>query len=117
MNVLIEDKKWSLYEEAIRNDVCAYCCEMGEDGQCHRDSSQECGVRKYLPKLIDIAHRLENDMNMDDYLRAVRFEICNHCDNQREDGTCDVRDSVNCALDRYLSLAFDAVATVRAGKQ
>ena len=47
--------------------------------------------------------------NIDDYIQAIRENVCSACVEQRLDGSCELRDQVRCALDAYLLPVVDAI--------
>jgi hypothetical protein len=93
--------------EAIRKDVCMHCVEYGEDGKCHHESDTECSVFHFLPELVRISNQIHSE-KMDDYIAAVRSRVCALC-SHAEGEKCSVREQLDCALDRYLSLVIDSL--------
>jgi hypothetical protein len=43
------------------------------------------------------------------YLEAIRRNVCSVCVDQTGDGSCEMRQQVQCALDAYLILVVDAI--------
>lgn len=98
----------TVYEEAIRNYVCSRCIDLGEDGLCHSKDAQGCAIFRFLPELIGIAERIQS-LRVDSYAKAIRENLCTYCWNQHPDGSCDIRQILDCALDRYLPLVLEAI--------
>ncbi len=100
------------YEETIRDYICSRCMDFGEDGLCHSKDPEGCAIYRFLPQMIDIATRIQ-DLKIMPYAEAVREEICSYCRNRHPDGKCSVRESLSCALDRYLPLVVEALEYAR----
>ena len=101
-------KNQSLYEEAIRRRVCSKCIDFGEDGICHTQDPDSCAIFRFLPELVAISERLR-EPTMESYAQAVRENICTKCRNRMSDGNCELRRKLDCGLDRYLELVFEAI--------
>jgi hypothetical protein len=43
------------------------------------------------------------------YIEAIRRNVCTVCEQQARDGSCEVREQVQCALDAYLLLVVEAI--------
>ena len=43
------------------------------------------------------------------YIEAIRRNVCSVCADQASDGSCETRQQVRCALDAYLLLVVDAI--------
>ena len=100
-----------LYEEAVRRHVCAKCVDLGEDGICHTKDPQGCGIFRNLPALVEVALNL-HELKLGPYIRAVRSHICSQCANAAPGERCAIRESLDCGLDRYLGLVFEAIEEV-----
>ncbi len=108
--------KLNAYEQAVKQYVCSRCIDFGEDGACHSSDPEGCAVFRFLPELIDIAAKIQ-DQRISHYLHCVRQEVCAYCRNQHPGEKCSVRDSLDCALDRYLPMILDALEHVPAQAQ
>lgn len=107
---------FNAYEKAIQQYVCSHCIDFGEDGICHSPAPQGCAVYRFLPQLIDIASKI-HEAKVEKYLPFVREEVCTYCRNRHLGENCPLRESLNCALDRYLPLILDALEHVPAEKK
>jgi hypothetical protein len=103
------------YLQAIRNKVCAHCIDADERGNCRLHYDEICAVEEYLPNIITAVNRVKSD-RIDEYIVELRAVVCTECKNRREDGTCVVRDRLDCGLDRYFPLIVEAIEEVNAGK-
>ena len=106
----------SLYEEAIRHHVCSKCIDFGEDGICHTQDPKGCAIFRFLPELVAIAEHL-HEPTMELYIQAVRENICVKCRNQTPGDTCELRGKLDCGLDRYLELVFEAIDEVNTSRK
>lgn len=95
--------------ESIRKYVCERCIDYGADNTCHSHDPEGCGIFRHLPELIKIAHEL-HDLKLEPYIKAVRERICFKCNNAQKGGeVCQIREHVDCGLDRYLPLVIEAI--------
>ena len=100
------------YELAIRRKVCEHCIDLKENHQCALSEEDICSIRAYLDQIIE-AVRSVKSQNMADYIEALRKKICEPCKHQKKDGSCELRDSRDCALDRYFELIIEAIEEVQ----
>ena len=96
------------YEQAVLNRLKSACVDRVEDSECRHDPGLECAVRAHMPKVIAAVQGVHAD-HLDEYIERIRKEVCTSCRFVNEDGTCDVRQRVDCCLDRYLALVVEAV--------
>ena len=99
-------------EAALRLRICSVCVDRNVDGTCDVDAAGECILFDRLPQIARSISRVHSD-KMDDYITAMRGDICMECCNQRLDGTCKERDEVRCTLDRYLLPIIETIEEVR----
>jgi hypothetical protein len=99
------------YRKAVYGKVCSHCIDLGESGKCTLEGDLKCGVELYLEKIIDVVKSVKSD-KLDDYVKALREQVCSHCKDQSPDGTCQLREDVDCGLDRYFVLVVEAVEEV-----
>lgn len=107
----ISPQELERYRAKIREKVCGRCIDCGEDRKCTLTGERDCGVEIHLEKIIHVVRRVKST-SLSDYITALRSEVCDHCDNQKPDGSCLLRRSVDCALDRYLELVVEAIEEV-----
>lgn len=96
------------YRTAIRRKVCQHCIDLGADGKCTLTNERQCGVEIYLDKIVDVVHSVHSQ-NLQDYVDLLRKKVCANCKNQRPDGTCQIRNEIECGLDRYFALVVEAI--------
>ena len=102
-----------LYEDAIKRHVCARCIDFGEDGICHSLDQEGCAVFRFLPELVNTVKQTD-DLRIESYIKAVRNNICMKCRNQNSSMKCELRDTLDCGLARYLPLVLEAIEEVQA---
>ena len=101
----------AIYVEAVKKYVCDHCEDMGEDGVCHTKDPQGCGIFRSLPELVRIAREL-HELKIEPYVKAVRQHVCSQCRDSSATGQCEIRDQLDCGLDRYLPLVIEAIEEV-----
>lgn len=100
------------YWKAIQETVCKVCIDSDPfgNGVCRISEASMCGVKEYLPKIVKVVLSVKSN-KMDDYITALRENVCRGC-RETPDGVCDLRNSVECALDRYYPLIVQAIESV-----
>ena len=99
------------YETAVLDRICAVCIDRKDDGDCGLDPALECSIKQHLPALLEMLQGVTFD-NMSEYVDRVRNSVCNICNQGNQNGTCNVREHVDCSLDRYLALVVEAIEEV-----
>lgn len=105
------DERYQAFLSAIRHRVCSVCLDGRDDGTCGL-SGRVCAVESHLPGLVEALVRVRSN-RMDEYVEALRAQVCSRCDNQDARGRCKLREAGDCALDAYLSLVVDAIEEVQ----
>ena len=103
------------YYEAIRKNVCEICCDADGKGNCTLSKGEICAIENYLPKIIELVHKLNSD-TYEEHFILLREEICSHCKTSDADGKCYLREDVNCSLDRYFPIIIETIRKVDSGK-
>lgn len=105
--------KLEKYWRAVEQMVCKVCIDSDPlgNGVCRISEASVCGVKEYFPKIVQIVLSIKSD-KMDDYIMALRENVCKEC-RETPDGVCELRNSVECALDRYYPLIVQAVESVK----
>lgn len=101
---------WSL----IQDKVCRKCIDGDGRGNCRLPSTLSCALKESLPEIVRIARETEGG-SYEDSVNALRAGICSRCVHQLGDGTCVLRSTLECALDRYYLLVLDVIDEVRLG--
>lgn len=100
------------YLKAIRETVCNKCIDRTSAGICAASTYEACAINRFLPEIIDIVLTTEaNDARA--MTARLREDVCSVCQHQSPDGRCDLRDDVECALDRYFPLIIEAIQAVK----
>jgi len=98
------------YEKAVLDRICAVCIDRRDDGTCGLDPKLVCAVREHLPTLLSMLRGVSFD-DIGSYVERVRRNICTICEQGGAE-ECDVRERVDCTLDRYLHLVIEAIEEV-----
>ncbi len=99
-------------EEAVLAKICRSCMECRDDGSCGLDPSRGCSIKIHLPQILRSVQGVTSD-RIGDYVEHIREDVCAVCENRNADGSCDVRDRIDCPLDRYLLLVVEAIEDVQ----
>jgi hypothetical protein len=107
----IYKKHESKYREAMRRVVCEHCIDFAEDGSCKTHDADGCAVFRYLPELVQIALTL-HERKVEPYVEAVRKHLCTSCRDSAGTGQCELRENLDCGLNRYLPMVLEAIEEV-----
>ena len=101
------------YWGAIQDRVCRKCIDGDGLGNCRLALDQSCAVQEFLPQIVQSVLSIRSD-RYDDYVDALRKNVCAQCQEQSHEGICLRRNSVECALDRYYGLILQVIENVKA---
>jgi len=100
------------YWSAIQDRVCPKCIDGDGAGNCRLPLDQSCAVQEFLPQIVQSVTSIRSD-RYDDYVEALRKNVCAQCTEQTPEGICRRRNSVECALDRYYGLILQVIENVK----
>lgn len=95
-------------EALVRNRICKVCTERAVDGGCGLEQPAQCALFQLFPQVARAIDAVQSD-DINDYVAAIRRNVCSVCAAQSSDGSCESRRQVRCALDAYLLLVVDAI--------
>jgi hypothetical protein len=95
-------------EAMIRRRICSVCTERTAEGQCGLDEPSTCALFRLFPQVAQAIRSVSSD-DIQDYIRAIRGQVCSVCYGQAPDGSCETRQLIRCSLDAYLLLVVDAI--------
>ena len=102
------DRSFDEIEAIVRNRICSVCTERTTEGQCGLESPFSCALFRLFPQVAQAIQSVDsNDIHQ--YIDAIRSNVCSVCSEQARDGSCEVRQQVQCALDAYLVLVVEAI--------
>ena len=95
-------------ESIVRNRICNVCTERTVEGQCGLEEPSSCALFRLFPQVAQAIQSVKSD-DIQEYLDAIRANVCSVCVDHAADGSCETRQEVRCALDAYLLLVVDAI--------
>jgi hypothetical protein len=95
-------------ESIIRDRICGVCSDRLANGHCGLENPSSCALFRLFPQVARAINATNSD-NIDDYVRAIRRNVCSVCEEQEADGSCEQRRQVQCALDAYLILIVGVI--------
>ena len=95
-------------EAIVRNKICSVCTERTVDGQSGLEEPSGCALFRLFPQVAQAIESVQSD-DIQQYLDAIRRNVCSVCADRAGDGSCETRQEVRCALDAYLLLVVDAI--------
>lgn len=102
------------YWQAVQQRVCAKCVDGDRFGNCLLSGGETCGLKTYFSQIVEAVLSVQSD-KLDIYVAALRKNVCSGCRHQSSDGTCSLRRSLDCGLDRYFPLVIEAIEEVNFG--
>ena len=101
-------------EAIVRNRICGVCTERTAGGECGLEIPASCALFRLFPQVAQAIQAVKSD-DIHQYIDAIRRNVCTVCEEQARDGSCEMRQQVQCSLDAYLLLVVDAIeeATAR----
>lgn len=94
-------------EVKVRDRICSVCTDRLEDNRCGLEDPTDCALFRLFPQVARAISSTHSD-DIQDYINAIRSHVCSVC-RQDEEGQCETRREVRCALDAYLLLVVDAI--------
>src|SRR5690242_2558360 len=95
-------------ESIVRNRICAVCTDRNAEGGCGLAQPSNCALFALFPRVAR-AIQATNSNDIQQYVEAIRRDVCSVCLEQDPDGSCERRRQVQCALDAYLLPVVDAI--------
>ena len=92
--------------------ICAVCIDRRDDGSCGLDTDLRCSIKLHLPRILQTLGKVSSP-RLSDYAERIRSSICAVCEDREPDGSCEVRERVDCPLDTYLMLVVEAIEDLR----
>ena len=102
------DRSFDELEAIVRNRICSVCSDRTAAGECGKENPSDCALFRLFPQVAQAIQSVDsNDIHQ--YIDAIRSNVCSVCREQARDGSCEVRQQVQCAIDAYLLLVVDAI--------
>ena len=95
-------------EALVRNRICGVCSDRTVDGTCGLEEPAECALFRLFPQVAQAIQSTHSD-DIQDYIDAIRRDVCTVCAAQDNEGHCGLREQVRCSLDAYLLLVVEAI--------
>jgi hypothetical protein len=95
-------------ELIVRNRICNVCTSRTVNGECGLEEPSNCALFRLFPQVAQAILSVESD-DIEQYIQAIRRNVCSVCADQAGDGSCETRKQVQCALDAYLLPVVDAI--------
>jgi hypothetical protein len=95
-------------EALVHNRICGVCSDRRMDATCGLEEPGQCALFHLFPQVAEAIQSTHSD-NIEDYIHAIRRNVCAVCTAQDPDGSCAPRHEVQCALDAYLLLVVEAI--------
>ncbi len=102
------DRTLAELEAVVRNRICGVCSDRKIDGTCGLDEPASCALFRLFPQVAEAIQATDSN-DIQDYIQAIRLNVCSICTAQESDGSCGLRQEVQCALDSYLLLVVEAI--------
>lgn len=104
------------YWEALQARICVKCADGDGDGGCRIASDRTCAIRTHFPRIIESVNSVYS-ASIEPYEEQLRKRVCGVCEHQSAEGTCHLRNDVECALDRYFPLIVQVIEETQLKKR
>src|ERR1035441_9990274 len=94
------DRSFEEIEAIVRNRICRVCTERTTEGQCGLERPSNCALFLLFPQVAQSIQSVKSD-DIHQYIEAIRLNVCSVCQEQARDGSCEVRQQVQCGAQRY----------------
>lgn len=88
-------------EALVRKRICAACELRADERACSHRTPGRCALFELFPLVAQAIAATESGP-LENYLKAIRENVCAVCVDQALDGNCRRRQEAACALDAYL---------------
>jgi len=95
-------------EALVRDRICGVCSDRTVDGTCGLEEPDECALFRLFPRVAQAIQSTHSD-DIQDYIDAIRRDVCTVCAAQDNEGHCGLREQVRCSLDAYLLLVVEMI--------
>lgn len=102
------DRSFEELEAIVRNRICGVCTERTDAGECGLENPSSCALFRLFPQVAQAIQSVSSN-DIQQYIDAIRRNVCSVCEDQARDGSCEVRRQVQCSLDAYLLLVVDTI--------
>jgi hypothetical protein len=102
------DHSFEELEAIVRSRICKVCTERTTEGQCGLENPSSCALFDLFPQVARSIQSV-NSSDIQDYIDAIRSNVCSVCRERADDASCETRQRVGCALDAYLILVVEAI--------
>lgn len=102
----------NLYWESVRMTVCRKCIDGDNNGNCRLPGNEQCMLQAHFPSILEMLSEVKGH-SMEPYVDALRSSVCSQCASRSADGTCQKREKLECALDRYYPLVIEKVHSMK----
>ena len=102
------DRPLAEVESIVRRRICSLCTERTILGECGLEERASCALFRLFPQVAKAIQSVSSD-DIHEYIAAIRANVCSVCHERENDGSCETRRMVQCALDAYLPLVVDAI--------
>jgi hypothetical protein len=102
------DRSLAEVEALVRNRICGVCSDRTVDGTCGLEKPDECALFRLFPRVAQAIRSTHSD-DIQDYIDAIRRDVCSVCAAQDNEGHCGLREQVRCSLDAYLLLVVELI--------
>jgi len=102
------DRSFDELEAIVRNRICGVCTERTNEAECGLENPSSCALFRLFPRVVQAIQSVDSN-NIQEYVDAIRRDVCSACEEQSHDGSCESRLQVQCGLDAYLLLVVNAI--------
>lgn len=99
--------------ESIRISVCRRCIDGDKSGTCRLPAGEICPLESSFPIVVDVI-LAEKGRPADAIAATLRARVCSQC-SVGSAHACRLRDTLECALERYLPQIIERISSMHVG--
>src|SRR5260370_17301230 len=100
------DRSFDELEAIVRNRICGVCTERTNEGQCGLENPSSCALFRLFPQVAQAIQSVSSS-DIQQYIDAIRRNVCSVCEEQAQYGSCEAHRPVQCSLSPSLLLVLD----------
>lgn len=98
--------------QAILASICTKCIDGDRAGGCRLSADRTCAAREFRLEIPAVIESVKSDL-FEPYIDALRTGVCSVCRWQNEQKYCQLRDNLDCGLDRYFPILVEGIEQVQ----
>lgn len=96
------------YWSSLQATICVRCVDGDGEGECTIVPTRSCPLKVLFPKVLEAVNSVYSH-SIVAYEDLLRSSVCPECKCRSGSGRCELRDTCECALDRYFPRIVEVI--------